>query len=369
MNIFSSYCRIDELNVHYLHAGHPENPCIVLLHGFPELAYSWRKNMIPLSEAGYYVIAPDLRGFGRTTGWDSRYQADLYPFSAFGMAGDMIRLVTALGKESVSLIAGHDSGAQIAAVCALLRPDIFLSAMAMSTPFTGTPKRVPGKCAVVKPLEQDETILALSKLERPRKHYTIYYSSETANADLMNAPQGLADWFRGYFYAKSADWEGNRPERLSAFCASELEKIPTYYIMNRDETMAETAQFYLEAFQGRAFPCNWLDENDIKVYAEEYGRTGFQGGLNGYRCTTSGMNARELTLLAGRQLEVPFAYLAGEKDWGIWQFPGAVETMEKEASREYGGTRIIPDAGHWVQQEQPEAVNRAILDFLSGKRL
>lgn len=364
--ITSAYCQLDDLRVHYLQAGDPDRPCIVLLHGFPELAYSWRKNIVPLAEAGYHVIAPDQRGFGRTTGWDDRYEADLYPFSTLGMAGDIIRLVTTLGKERVCLIAGHDSGAQIAAACALLRPDIFQSVIALSTPYAGAPRQIPGRVRPIRPLAEDETIRGLANLPVPRKHYTVYYSSETANRDLMNALQGLEDWFRGYFYAKSAQWEGNRPESLAGWTPEELARIPTYYIMNKDEDMAQTAQAYLSSLQGKPFPCGWLTDEDIRVYAEEYGRTGFQGGLNGYRCGTGGLNARQLALFSGRKIEVPFLYLTGEQDWGTWQFPGTVETMEKEASTQYRGIRIIRHAGHWVQQEQPEEVNREILRFLSG---
>ena len=361
----SAFIRLDDLCFHYLHAGSPDNPWIVLLHGFPELAYSWRRNILPLADAGYYVVAPDLRGFGRTTGWDDSYDTPLYPFSTFGMTGDIIRLVTALGCESVRLIAGHDAGAQIAAACALLRPDIFHSVITMSTPFTGAPRREAGKVAPIKPLAQDETIRALADLPVPRKHYTLYYSSGTANEDLLNAPDGLENWFRGYFFAKSAQWEGNHPAPLSGWIPTEFEKIPTYYIMKKDRNMAETVREYMDSANEKSFPCGWLEQDDLHVYAEEYKRSGFQGGLNGYRCSTNGLNAREMALLAGRKIEVPFLYISGEKDWGTWQFPGAFETMKKDASAEFRGTVIIQQAGHWVQQEQPETVNRVILDFLA----
>ena len=363
--ISSSFAELGDLSVHFLEAGNPDDPCILLLHGFPELGYSWRKNLLPLAAAGYHVIAPDLRGFGQTAGWDDRYGAPLYPFSSLGMAGDIIRLATALGKERIRLIAGHDSGAQIAAVCALLRPDLFQAVIAMSTPFSGAPSRVAGRAAAPKPLERDAVISALSNLEKPRKHYALYYASPQANGDLLRAPQGLSDWFRGYFYAKSADWPGNHPAPLSGWTADALQKIPTYYIMNQGETMAETAMAYLDSLKGAPYPCRWITPADFAVYAEEYARTGFQGALNGYRCGADGLNAAQLALFSGLKMKPPFLFLAGEKDWGVYQFPGALETMEKEASCDYRGTVLIPGAGHWVQQEQPEQVNRIILDFLS----
>src|SRR5262249_17476435 len=98
-------------------------PCVLLLHGFPELAYSWRKVMLPLAEAGYYVVAPDQRGFGRTIGWDDAYDGDVDSFRRFNLVRDALGLVSALGYRSIASVVGHDHGAPNAAYCALLRPD------------------------------------------------------------------------------------------------------------------------------------------------------------------------------------------------------------------------------------------------------
>lgn len=104
-------------------------PLIILLHGFPELDYSWRKVIPPLAEAGYYVVAPDSRGFGRTTGHDDRsYEnVDLSSYSVTTLVRDVVLLVNALGYRSVHCVVGHDAGAVTAAMCALIRPDFFLS--------------------------------------------------------------------------------------------------------------------------------------------------------------------------------------------------------------------------------------------------
>src|SRR5881296_3164441 len=97
---------INGLTMHVLEAGHeaPGRPCILLLHGFPELAYSWRKVMLPLAAAGFHVIAPDMRGFGRTTGWDDSYDADPDPFRILNMIRDSMALVYALGHRTVAMI-------------------------------------------------------------------------------------------------------------------------------------------------------------------------------------------------------------------------------------------------------------------------
>jgi len=115
---------VNGLTVHMLEAGYETSgrPAVLLLHGFPELAYSWRKVMLPLASAGYHVIAPDQRGYGRTTGWDGRYEADLTPYRQFHLARDALALVRALGLTDVAAVIGHDFGSFVASCCALMRP-------------------------------------------------------------------------------------------------------------------------------------------------------------------------------------------------------------------------------------------------------
>src|SRR3954449_4829190 len=132
---------INGLRMHVLEAGFETKgrPCLLLLHGFPELAFSWRKVMPALAAAGYHVIAPDQRGYGRTLGWDDSYDADADAFRILNMTRDAVGLVYALGHRSVAMIAGHDAGAPVAAWSALIRPDIFRSITIMSSPFEGPP--------------------------------------------------------------------------------------------------------------------------------------------------------------------------------------------------------------------------------------
>jgi len=115
------------LRVHVLEAGFERTgrPCLLLLHGFPELAYSWRKLMLPLAAAGYHVVAPDQRGYGRTTGWDASYDADLSSFRVLNLVRHTLGLVSALGHAHVASVIGHDFGSPVAAWCALVRPDVF----------------------------------------------------------------------------------------------------------------------------------------------------------------------------------------------------------------------------------------------------
>src|SRR5947207_13527961 len=128
---------INGLRMHVLEAGVEtrDRPLVLLLHGFPELAYSWRKVMVPLAAAGFRVVAPDQRGYGRTTGWDAEYDGDLGSFRILNLVRDIIGLVAMLGHRSAAAVIGHDFGASVAAWCALLRPDLFHSVALMSAPF------------------------------------------------------------------------------------------------------------------------------------------------------------------------------------------------------------------------------------------
>src|SRR6195952_3814405 len=132
---------INGLRMHVLEAGFetPGRPCILLLHGFPELAYSWRKVMPQLAAAGYHVIAPDQRGYGRTTGWSADYDGDLNPFRLTNLVRDALGLVSAFGYKHVDAVFGHDFGSYVAAWCALMRPDVFRAGVTMSAPFGGPP--------------------------------------------------------------------------------------------------------------------------------------------------------------------------------------------------------------------------------------
>lgn len=123
--------------MHILEAGFTEandRPCIMLLHGFPELAYSWRKIMLPIAQAGFHVIAPDQRGYGQTTGWSSDYNGYLQPFRFTNLVTDILGLLGVLGIKTVHSVIGHDFGSPVASYCALIRPDIFKSVALMSAP-------------------------------------------------------------------------------------------------------------------------------------------------------------------------------------------------------------------------------------------
>ena len=355
---------VNGLDMHILEAGfeEPGRPCVLLLHGFPELAYSWRKVMLPLAAAGYHVVAPDQRGYGRTTGWDREYDTDLGNFRMLNLARDALGLVFALGYDSVAAVVGHDFGSPVAAHCALIRPDVFRSVVLMSAPFGGPPAIDPDA-----PPGPD-IHAALAALARPRKHYQWYYSTRPANADMTDCPQGMHDFLRAYYHHKSADWAGNEPYPLAAWTADELAKMPTYYIMEHGQNMAETVAAEMPSAQ-EIGACTWLSEEELAVYAGEYARTGFQGGLNWYRARTTGKFEADLEIFSGRSIDVPSCFIAGASDWGIYQVPGSIEAMRDKACSAMTDVHLLPGAGHWVQQEQAQAVSVLLLSFLQDKNL
>jgi pimeloyl-ACP methyl ester carboxylesterase len=366
-----SVANVNGLTVHMLEAGYQSQgrPAVLLLHGFPELAYSWRKVMLPVAAAGYHVIAPDLRGYGRTTGWDRSYDADPDPFRILNMVRDAIGLVYALGYRTVAMVAGHDAGAPVAAWSALIRPDIFRSVTIMSSPFDGPPV-VPfdtanGASAPRAAISDDELDTELAKLNPPRKYYMNYQRTRGANDNMLHAPQGLHAFFRAYYHYKSADWKGNEPHPLKARTAAEMAQLPTYYVMERDKGMAETvAPFMPSAAEIAA--CRWLTDAEVAVYASEYARTEFTGALQGYRVRRGSdpKSLAELRTFSGRSIDVPSMFIGGRSDWGVYQTPGAVDRMRTTACSRMVGFHLVDGAGHWMQQEQPEQVSSLLLDFL-----
>ena len=369
---------INGLTMHILEAGYersdqtPDRPCVLMLHGFPELAYSWRKVMLPIAAAGFHVVAPDQRGYGRTTGWDRDYDGDVGSFRMLNLVRDALGLVSALGCRSVAAVVGHDFGSPVAAWCSLVRPDVFRSVVLMSAPFAGPPP-LPfntaddvgrgGGAAASRVAAAARIHAELAALAPPRKHYQWYYSTREANDNMRNCPQGIHAFLRAYYHHKSADWRQNRPFPLKSWAADELAKLPTYYVMDLHQGMAETVAAEMPSASGIA-ACKWLPDDELGVYSAEYGRTGFQGGLQWYRCATSGKYTAELQMYSGRTIDVPSCFIAGESDWGIYQKPGDIEKMQSGACTQMLSCHLVDRAGHWVQQEQPEEVSKLLIQFL-----
>ena len=356
---------VNGLDIHYLESGvkKDDSELIILLHGFPELSFSWRKILPRLSDDGYHVVAPDQRGFGSTIGADLTYTNNLSDFSHINLATDIYVFIQKLGYKKVKCVVGHDSGVGPASWLALIRPDIFSNLVIMSGPFTGPPNPMTISEKIYLP-DTDKIDLDLDKLSIPRKHYQSYYRTKSANKEMMESKQGLRSFIRAYYHYKSADWINNKPFELSSWSSEELSKMPTYYIMNKNMNMAETVNEFMPS-DDEINNCKWLDENEIEVYEKEYRKTSFQGGLNWYRAGVDYKNLQKLSLFSGKTIDIPSLFISGINDWGTYQRPGAVKKMSSIMTR-FKGVSLVENAGHWVQQENPEKVSKLILELINN---
>ena len=348
---------VNGLSMHILEAGwhQPDRPVVLLLHGFPELAFSWRKLMPLVAARGYHVIAPDQRGYGATTGWNADYDGDLTPFRLRHLVRDVLALLAALRHQRVAAVVGHDFGSPVAAWCALLHPEIFGCVALLSAPFAGPPR--PG------PDPWPRIDAALAALRPPRKHYQRYYATPQANSNMHTSAQGLSAFLRAYFHSKSHDWPHNHPHALKSWRAEDLAAMPHYYVMELDKGMAATVAEMAPSAEDVA-RCSWLTDAELDVYVRTFGRNGFQGALNWYRNTFDAAAVAELQAFNGRRIEVPACFIAGRSDWGTYQTPGALEAMGSTCVA-FDGPSFIEEAGHWLQQEQPQRLDAELGEFLA----
>ena len=183
----------------------------------------------------------------------------------------------------------------------------------------------------------------------------------------VHCPQGVHAFLRAYYHVKSADWAENKPFRLWARTADELARMPTYYIMDLAKNMAETVASEMPS-PAEIAACRWLTEEELAVYAGEFQRTGFQGGLQWYRCRTESVDTAEQQLFSGRSIDVPSLFIAGKSDWGTYQTPGSVDRMRESACTKMRGVHLVDGAGHWVQQEQPGKLVELVTGFLREQK-
>jgi pimeloyl-ACP methyl ester carboxylesterase len=296
-----------------------EGPLVLLCHGWPEGWYSWRHQIPALAAAGWHVVAPDMRGYGGT---DAPQPIEAY--TQLHIVGDMVELLDALDTRE-AVIVGHDWGAVAAWMAALLRPDRFRAVVGMSVPYSP-----PGRISILD---------ALAKRGISNFYLQYFQAPGVAEAELE---RDVASSLRRILYAASGDSPGERrgfalvaPEGLLA-ATIDPDPLPP-----------------------------WLAASDIEHMAGEFRHSGFRGGLNWYRNLH-----RSWELLApwrGLPIRQPSMFVAGERD-AVLRFPGAKENLEAY-TRTLPGLRrslILPDAGHWIQQERPAEVTAALLEFLAS---
>ena len=303
------------IRMHYAEQG--AGPLIVLCHGWPESWYSWRHQIVALAAAGFRVVAPDQRGYGRT---DRPDPIDAY--NIFSLTGDIVGLVHALG-ESNAIIVGHDWGAPVAWHCALLRPDIFRAVALLSVPFL------------------------------PR--------GSVRPTDAMKALEGENNWFYQHYFQEPGRVEKELEEDPRRSMAMML------YSASGDAPPAERWNFlfprsckFLESGTVPGRLPGWLTQEDLDFYAAEYATSGFRGGINWYRNIDRNW---ELTgFLDGLKLTQPSVFAAGEHDVVLAMYPDAAKVVDLSMPN-CRKNLLIPGAGHWLQQERPSEINNLLIEF------
>lgn len=300
-------------------AGVPGQPLLVLAHGWPELAYSWRCQLQVLANAGYHVVAPDMRGYGGT---DAPRSVEAYDISH--LADDMSGLVEACGAKT-AVIVGHDWGAVVAWHAALLKPGVFSAVAAMSVPYFGLPPAPP--TVIWKKRHGDDF------------YYILYHQQAgVAEAEYDADPEGLL--------------------RMLYASPDSVREPPTISDPHR-----EAGGFIGRWGRPRELP-QWLTDDDLQVYVDTFRQSGFRGGVNYYRNFD-----RNYTLLQETDpvISQPALFIAGSQDLVVAGM--SPDTIDQRMRPFVPGLRHIEwieGGGHWIQQEYPEACNLALLKFLDS---
>jgi len=302
-----------ELNL--LEAG--EGPLVVLSHGFPELAWSWRHQIPALAAAGYRVVAPDQRGYGGS----SRPEA-LEDYDIKALTGDLVGLLDELGEEKAVFV-GHDWGSMVVWQLSLLAPERVTGVVGMSVPFM---PRAP-----MPPVQLMRQIFADGFF------YIVYFQDPgVADAELGRDP---------------------RDTMSRLLCA----RMPEDGSFDPSTAMAKGDAGFVDRmpeFQGLP---DWLTQEELDHYVTEFERTGFTGPLNWYR--NMDRNWELTPELAGAKVTMPSLFIGGAIDPVLLMTP---PTVGADFLTDHRGDVLVPGAGHWVQQEKPDEVNAALIEFLDG---
>ncbi len=303
------------ITLHVAEAG--EGPPVILLHGFPEGWYSWRHQLPALAAAGYHAVAPDQRGYGETTRPDQ-----ISAYSMFHLAGDVVGLIAALGKGRAVLV-GHDWGAPVAWNTALFRPDLVRGVVGLSVPHRPRGRRPP--------------LDAYQELLGPR-FYQIYFQQPGV------AERELERDVRRTMYTLLAGASGDAPQ-VSDMMVGEHGLLAALPVPERRPA--------------------WLTERDLDHWTDLYQRTGFAGGLNWYRNIDH--NWEHLAPWQDAKVQAPALYIVGDRDL-VYHFPGGRRALDELGSFVPNLTRsiVLDGCGHWTQQERPEKINQALIEFLGA---
>ncbi|MET7457746.1 alpha/beta hydrolase [Streptomyces sp. NPDC005574] len=295
-------------------------PLVLLVHGFPETWYTWRRQLPVLAAAGHRAVAVDVRGYGRSSRPDA---TDAYRL--LDLVEDNVAVVDALGEES-AVIVGHDWGATIAATSALVRPDVFRAVGLLSVPYT--PPGGPRPSEVFARMGGEE-------------EFYVSYFQQPCRAEAEIEPD-VRGWLAGFYAALSAD-------------TMPAPGAPDPHFVSRGGTLRDRFP------TGR--PPAWLSEQDLDVYAGEFERTGLTGALNRYR--NMDRDWADLADFAGAPLTQPSLFIGGALDASTTWLADAIKAYPTTLPG-LTASHILDGCGHFVQQERPEETNRLLTDWLTS---
>lgn len=318
----SRIVEVEGTRIHCVEAG--DGPLVLLVHGFPESWYSWRHQIPALAQAGYRTVALDVRGYGR-----SSKPREIDEYRMLRLVADNVSLVRELG-ESTATIIGHDWGAPIAWNSALLRPDVFTAVGGLSVPFT--PPSPVRPLAAMRAMAGDE-------------EFYIEYFQEPGRAE-AEIEEDVRGWLRGFLFTASGDAPPPDPA------------------VGTVATLSPGAQMKDRFAHADELPA-WLSEADLDFYAAEFERSGFSGGLNRYRNVDR--DWADLAAWRGAAIQQPSLFVGGDRDgptvWGATAIAAFAQTLPG-----LHASIILEGCGHWTQQERPNEVNAALVDFLGATR-
>jgi len=308
--------QVNGIQMHVAESG--SGPLAICCHGWPELGYSWRHQMLALAQAGYRVVVPDMRGFGKTEA-----PQDIAQYTVLHMVGDIVGLVQALGEKQ-AIIIGHDWGAPVAWHCAMLRPDVFPRVIAMSVPH-----RLRGPAPPI----------AILRKQGYHNYYWCYF--QTPGVAEAEFERDVEITMRKIVYGVAGE-----------------------AVDRENPLMVPEGGGFLDRMSVPDKLPAWMSESDLAVFVSEYRRTGFRGGLNWYRNLDRNW---ELTgAWEGAQIKQPALFIAGTRDPVIAGKRGEAAIGAMRMAVPNVQEVMIEKAGHWIQQERPTEVNEAVLKFLKS---
>ena len=347
LDLISKTIHVGDQRVH-LHIADAPGSLVLLCHGFPESWHSWRRQMPVLQAAGYRAVAMDMRGFGRS---GKPVEASAYRLTEF--VADCVGVVQQLGEEN-AIIVGHDIGAPVAWTAAWTRPDVFRAVVGMSVPFSGRGlTAMPGSpFGELHPYEARDRVIGTDRI-----FYSDYFSAP-GGAAAGEAERNLRDWLLGTIYSLSAD--SPRPPGLDGLDLMQLSEDQVRTFLRGTMTVPRSGGIEGMISVPDTLPA-WLDPDDFDKLIAEFEYSGLQAPMNIYK--NFAVNYEGLSQYHGRPITMPSLFIGGDRDvnavWGQEAIRRAPEHL-----LDLRGRIIIPDCGHWLQQEKPEAVNEALLAFL-----